>query len=100
MVSGTGNDLGNIITGNSANNTLTGLAGNDTLIGEGGNDTLIGGAGADVLIGGAGTDTFRLTRSNSLLSSLDPITDFVIGTDRIDGPSAATAANLRELDTM
>lgn len=48
-ISGTGNDLANLLTGNSAANTLSG---------GGGNDTLNGGAGADTLIGGIGNDTY------------------------------------------
>jgi Ca2+-binding RTX toxin-like protein len=99
-INGTGNALVNTITGNSANNSLSGLAGADTLNGEGGNDTLIGGTGADVLTGGAGTDTFRFVLADSLMPSIDRITDLVIGTDRIDGPSAVTAANLRELGAV
>ena len=100
--SGTGNALANTITGNSGANTLSGLAGNDTLLGEGGNDTLIGGTGADLLTGGAGTDTFRFALADSLLGTstnpgYDRITDLVIGSDRIDGPAAVTAANLAEL---
>lgn len=101
-VSGTGNALANIITGNGGNNTLSGLAGNDTIRGENGTDTIIGGTGADHLSGGAGTDTFRLALADSLLGTsgtpgYDKITDFVIGTDRLDGPTAVTAANLAEL---
>ncbi|CAK6688694.1 hypothetical protein OGCDGJMD_00477 [Cyanobium usitatum str. Tous] len=104
-VKGTGNALANIITGNSGNNTLSGLAGNDTLLGEGGNDTLIGGRGADVLTGGGGTDTFRYALTDSLLGTAgtpgyDRITDLVIGTDRIDGPRAVSATNLRELGAV
>ncbi len=38
-ISGTGNDLDNVITGNAKNNTLAGLAGADTLIGGAGIDT-------------------------------------------------------------
>jgi Ca2+-binding RTX toxin-like protein/predicted glycoside hydrolase/deacetylase ChbG (UPF0249 family) len=48
-LSGTGNELDNVLTGNSANNTLTGGAGNDWLD---------GGAGADALIGGTGDDSY------------------------------------------
>ena len=48
-LSGTGNELNNVITGNEGNNTLTGYAGNDVLD---------GGAGADILIGGIGNDTY------------------------------------------
>lgn len=104
-VSGTGNPLANTITGNSGANTLSGLAGNDTLRGEGGNDTLIGGTGADVLTSGAGTDTFRYALTDFLLGTAgtpayDRITDLVIVTDRIDGPSAVSADNLRELGAV
>ncbi|MCS5705318.1 cadherin domain-containing protein [Synechococcus sp. FGCU-3] len=103
--SGTGNALANTITGNSGANTLSALAGNDTLLGEGGNDTLIGGTGADLLTGGAGTDTFRFALADSLLGTAtnpgyDRITDLVIGSDRIDGPAAVTAANVRELGAV
>lgn len=38
-ISGTGNELGNLITGNAGNNTIAGGAGNDTLWGKGGADT-------------------------------------------------------------
>jgi hypothetical protein len=104
-VNGTGNALANTITGNSGVNHLSGVAGNDTLLGEGGNDTLTGGTGADLLTGGAGIDTFRLALTDSLLGTsgtpgYDKITDFAIGTDRLDGPTAVTAANLAELGTV
>jgi serralysin len=99
-VSGTGNALANGITGNSANNTLSGLAGIDDLKGDAGNDTLIGGTGADVLTGGNGNDQFRFALTDSLLASMDRITDLVIGTDTIDGPRAVTVNNLRELGTV
>lgn len=49
-ISGTGNDLDNILTGNSAANVLTGGGGNDTLDGGGGKDKLLGGAGDDLYI--------------------------------------------------
>lgn len=104
-INGTGNALDNTIRGNSGNNILSGLTGNDTLLGEGGDDTLIGGRGADVLTGGGGTDTFRFALTDSRLGTptnprYDRITDFAIGTDRIDGPRAVSAANLRELGTV
>ena len=98
-INGTGNANANTITGNSAANVLSGGAGNDTLIGGAGTDTLIGGAGADVLTGGSDSvaDTFRLTAlSDSLLASFDRLTDLVIGSDKIDGPSSVSAANLKE----
>ncbi|WP_077146892.1 calcium-binding protein [Sphingopyxis sp. KK2] len=58
-VTGTGNNLANIITGNSSNNSLIGSAGDDTLNGGDGNDTLNGGGGNDMLIGGNGNDALN-----------------------------------------
>ena len=99
-INGTANAAANGITGNELANTLSGLAGDDRLIGNGGNDLLIGGAGADTMTGGSGSDTFRISPADSSLSAFDRITDFTIGTDQIDGPSAVTAANLRELGSV
>lgn len=78
-ISGTGNDLNNVITGNSGANTLTGGAGKDTISAGAGNDKLIGGAGADKLTGGAGADQFiykALSDSTVGASGRDTITDF------------------------
>jgi Ca2+-binding RTX toxin-like protein len=103
----TGNGAANGITGGLGNDTLDGAAGNDTLNGAAGNDILIGGAGNDILIGGTGTDTltggegrdtFRLTDlSDSRLTAMDNVTDFVIGTDAFDGPTSVNAANISKL---
>ena len=110
-VNGTGNNSDNRITGAAfKNNVLNGEGGNDTLNGgavadtlnggasadilngqdgsdtlNGGteNDTLNGGAGLDTLTGGTGTDTFIFQFGQSG-SSPDRITDFAIGTDKID----------------
>ena len=71
--------------------------GNDTLLGGLGDDLLVGGTGADVLTGGLGVDTFQFALADSPLAGFDQITDLKIGTDRIDGPTAVSAANLREL---
>jgi len=99
-INGTGNGLNNSLTGNSANNLLTGAAGDDTLNGDSGLDTLIGGTGADSLTGGGGADTFRLGLADSQIATgTDTITDFVIGTDKFDGPSAVTAANISKVTT-
>jgi Ca2+-binding RTX toxin-like protein len=93
-INGTGNAANNILTGNGANNTLTGGDGNDTLTGGAGNDTLTGGAGADTLTGGAGSDIFRINAlTDSLIGSMDTITDFAIGTDIFDGPNTALLTN-------
>jgi trimeric autotransporter adhesin len=53
-ISGTGNDLDNILTGNTGGNKLSGLGGNDILIGNVGNDTLTGGTGNDTFAFAAG----------------------------------------------
>ena len=74
-LTGTGNDLANIITGNDFNNTLTGGLGTDTLQRRAGNDTLIGGAGIDTLTGGAGNDFFVFNAPLSA-ANRDIITDF------------------------
>ena len=46
-ITGSGNELDNVLTGNPANNVLSGGDGNDLLIGGGGSDELYGGAGYD-----------------------------------------------------
>lgn len=55
-ISGTGNELNNVIEGNDAGNTLTGAGGDDSLIGGAGADALLGGTGNDWLDGGGGAD--------------------------------------------
>jgi Ca2+-binding RTX toxin-like protein len=98
-IDGTGNTLANSLVGNDANNLLTGNAGNDSIAGGGGADALIGGAGADWLSGGTGADVFRFTLTDSLLASMDRVTDFAIGSDSFDltDPYAITSALLRKL---
>ena len=68
-ISGTGNDLNNVIKGNGANNTLT------------------GGLGSDTLTGGLGNDIFKYkTVADSAFGPLnrDTITDFTLGVDKLD----------------
>ncbi|MDB9460635.1 Calx-beta domain-containing protein, partial [Dolichospermum circinale CS-545/17] len=84
VINGTGNAGDNSLTGNSGNNTLTGNAGNDLLNGGTGNDLLNGGAGADTLTGGTGSDILVFQFGQSPVSGADRITDFAIGTDKID----------------
>ena len=68
-LTGTGNELDNVITGNSGDNTLTG--------GEG-DDTLIGGEGADSLIGWTGDDVYYVDdASDEVVESSDEGTDLV-----------------------
>jgi Ca2+-binding RTX toxin-like protein len=76
-ISGTGNDLGNVISGNAAANSLEGGLGDDTLNGGAGADTLTGGDGNDSYFienardvvneaGGGGSDTVNSTGSVDL----------------------------------
>ncbi|TMJ12581.1 MAG: hypothetical protein E6G94_13420, partial [Alphaproteobacteria bacterium] len=92
-LSGTGNDLNNIITGNSGANTLNGGIGNDTLIGGVGNDTLIGGVGNDTYVidggdtlveaAGEGIDTVQSAISYTLLTNFEVLT--LTGTANVNG---------------
>ncbi|WP_013321018.1 putative Ig domain-containing protein [Gloeothece verrucosa] len=124
-INGTGNSLNNTLTGNNGANILSGQSGNDslnggsgddTLQGQQGNDTLTGGvgndvleggesddrlaggAGSDLLTGGNGINTFVINPlTDSLLANFDRISDLKIGVDKIDGPTAVSAALLVEL---
>lgn len=73
-----GSKYNDLLTGNSADNQLSGLAGNDKITGSGGADVLTGGLGSDVFILKA------LTDSGITATSMDTITDFTIGKDKID----------------
>ena len=79
-VSGTGNELDNVITGNALGNRLFGLAGNDRLIGGDGVDFLTGGAGDDFFV--AEINATKVGSKNGPVS-LDVILDFSAG-DKID----------------
>ena len=85
-----------ILTGGGGQDTLIGGDGNDSLDGGDDNDTLnggdggdfsiIGGGGADTMTGGVGVDVFRydLTSDSGIdTGNRDIITDFEVGTDRI-----------------
>ncbi|MCV9963372.1 hypothetical protein OIU34_15815 [Pararhizobium sp. BT-229] len=67
-VSGTGNEMNNIVYGNSMNNILNGRDGDDDLRGALGDDILIGSYGADKLDGGAGSDTADYSTSRTGLT--------------------------------
>lgn len=81
-LSGTGNDLSNVITGNVGANVLIGLDGGDSIKGGAGADTLIGGAGRDVLYGGTGADQFVFDSLAGGSATADVVTDFD-GTDTL-----------------
>ena len=76
-----GSNFNDQLTGDNGNNILIGGLGNDTLIGGGGDDLLIGGMGNNTLTGGAGADTFQWAKGNS---GHDLVTDFTLGTDKLD----------------
>ena len=75
-----GTVAGDTLTGTSLDDVIAGENGADTLAGGSGNDIVMDGGGADLLSGGMGADTFVLTYDGQP----DTITDFQIGTDRLD----------------
>ncbi|TWI87412.1 uncharacterized protein DUF4214 [Roseibium hamelinense] len=85
LTGGAGNDqlIGSAqvdnITGNAGNDTLQAGASEDILSGGAGNDVIDGGAGNDTMTGGDGTDNFVVDVNG--LTTVDVITDMVLGTD-------------------
>lgn len=71
---------GGMLTGTSGGDILQGHAGNDIIAAGAGDDIIRDGSGSDVMTGGAGADLFILGADNTL----DTITDFTIGEDKID----------------
>jgi Ca2+-binding RTX toxin-like protein len=71
------------VTGGAGNDTLTGGGDADLLAGGAGADALSGGEGADTLTGGEGADTFTFASGDSVPGTVDKVTDFVSGTDKL-----------------
>jgi Ca2+-binding RTX toxin-like protein len=69
-ITGTGNELNNVLKANDAGNTLIGAAGNDTLQGGAGADTLMGGVGADMMMGGGGDDSYDVDNSGDKVTEM------------------------------
>ena len=75
------------VGGSSWDDQLIGDARVNAISGSGGADTIVGQGDADVLTGGAGADIFMynaVLEADDDFASLEQITDFVGGTDRID----------------
>jgi Ca2+-binding RTX toxin-like protein len=92
-----GEDGDDSLWGGDGNDMLIGGDGDDILYGEAGNDIIQGGAGNDRMTGGAGNDIFRFRADDIGTGTVDTITDFTRGQDKIDlsaiDAKAATAAN-------
>jgi Ca2+-binding RTX toxin-like protein len=84
-LSGTGNNLNNLIIGNSGSNTLNGATGTDTMQGGAGNDTYMVDSLADVVTESAnqGTDTIQTTIGYTLGANVENLT--LLGTAAISG---------------
>jgi Ca2+-binding RTX toxin-like protein len=69
----------------NGNFRLFGGSADDVIKGGAGDDLIYGGLGADQLTGGAGADVFRYqATAESTSTSLDLISDFTSGTDKLD----------------
>ncbi len=77
------NEVGNLVQGDANNNTLSATS------------------AKDILTGGAGSDTFVFASlSRSTLANFDRITDFAIGSDRLDGPTSVQASRISRLGAV
>tara|TARA_R110001599_G_scaffold353864_1_gene600850 strand:+ start:15594 stop:19220 length:3627 start_codon:yes stop_codon:yes gene_type:complete len=92
-----GGDDDDDIDGGDGNDELFGDAGDDTVDGGTGIDLIWGAAGSDQLTGGDGADTFgydSFDESRGGNASVDEITDFVSGTDKVDVSGIGVSSNV------
>ena len=69
--------------------------------GNGSANVLKAGASADLLTGLAGRDVFQLSSLRlSPLVAMDRVTDFSVGVDSLDGPTAVAAAQVARLGAV
>ncbi len=95
-ISGTGNELANVLTGTSGDDTLNGVGGNDTLTGGAGNDTLDGGDGTDVAVFSGYQADYTLTATITGGYTITDINtaDGDEGTDQLTGIEALRFADI------
>ena len=85
-----GTNSGNTLSGTNNADTINALAGNDSVSGLDGADTITGGTGVDTVTGGAGADVFAFDYGDGgSPPQHDLITDFAVGTDRLQLPAGA-----------
>ena len=102
ITSGSGNDMlttgdgADVLHGGAGNDQLNGGGGHDVLYGDAGADSLRGGLGNDALTGGSGADVFIFATiaETGTAGGHDVITDFIVGSDRIDLAGIDANANL------
>jgi Ca2+-binding RTX toxin-like protein len=78
-LSGTGNELNNVIVGNGGANRLTGHDGNDRLDGGAGADTLLGGLGNDVYVVDSVGDVVSETRAGGGVDTVETLISYTLG---------------------
>ena len=89
------------LIGDRKNNLLKAFKGKDNIDGGAGNDNIHGGKDGDILTGGDGNDMFTLNKlTESLWADFDVITDLDIGRDRLNAPTAISAANINDFGNL
>ena len=96
---GSGNDVidgsegDDLIYGEDGDDIMKGSEENDIIYGGNGSDRLIGNEGNDILEGGAGNDIFVIAKP----SDEDVITDFTVGSDKLDLTGYSQFSSLKTL---